>query len=164
MMKKIVAAVLTAVAVCATKPVGAQESGTFTVIGTFDHNYARLEFGDVEYVAGQARGTGTIVEATGGLFEPGQHGDMICLVHGTRTAAGFDLKAPCTWAEAQDASLYMLAVRRAGDVEAGGGGEGSFELLGGTGRFDGVGGTCGYETDYLAGERFVTIARCAWEK
>ena len=64
----------------------------------------------------------------------------------------------------EGASLYMLAVRRAGDVEAGGGGEGSYELLGGTGRFDGVGGTCDYETDYLAGDRFVTIARCAWEK
>ena len=57
---------------------------------------------------------------------------------------------------------YWLAKRTKGDIEAGGGGEGRLELMGGTGEYAGVMGSCAYETHYLADEGVFTQARCEW--
>ena len=50
------------------------------------------------------------------------------------------------------------------DTAAGGGGDGRWQLMGGTGKYAGVTGTCTYDTSYLTQERVVTEAKCAWER
>ena len=42
--------------------------------------------------------------------------------------------------------------------------EGRWELMGGTGKYAGVTGTCTYETSYLSLDRVVTEADCTWER
>ena len=37
-------------------------------------------------------------------------------------------------------------------------------MLGGTGRFEGVTGSCSYEADYLTNDLFVTRADCTWQR
>ena len=60
--------------------------------------------------------------------------------------------------------LLLTAERRAGDVEAGSGGQGELELAGGTGVYAGLAGTCAYETSYLPNNQVVTTTDCAWHR
>ncbi len=53
--------------------------------------------------------------------------------------------------------LYSEVTRRASGV-------GSVELLGGTGRFAGVTGSCTYESTSLAQDRVVTMSDCTWSR
>ena len=49
-------------------------------------------------------------------------------------------------------------------MATGGGGEGRWQLMGGTGKYAGVTGTCTYDTSYLTQDRVVTEGECAWER
>jgi hypothetical protein len=58
----------------------------------------------------------------------------------------------------------MMATRNAGDVSAGGGGKGTQQILGGTGKYDGMTGSCDYMVNYLPENFGVTQANCRWQK
>ena len=73
------------------------------------------------------------------------------------------MQAPCVDTDTSGDILYSRAVRGEGDVSAGGGGPGVWELLGGTGKYAGVTGTCSYETEYLESV-LVTIRRLHLEQ
>ena len=55
---------------------------------------------------------------------------MKCMTDGKRSGAGMDLESSCTMTGASGDQLYYLSKRSAGDVGAGGGGEGRTELMG----------------------------------
>ena len=73
-----------------------------------------------------------------------------------------NLEAPCTTTDGSGDRWYTLSHRNAGDIAAGGGGEGRWILMGGTGKYAGVTGT--YDTSYLTEDRVVTVGTCAWER
>ena len=87
---------------------------------------------------------------------------VTCVVYGKRSASALELEAPCTSITTAGDQLYLLSKRSAGDVKKGGGG--GIELLGGTGKYVGLTGTCTYETDYLANDRLVTMTDCMWQR
>ena len=60
--------------------------------------------------------------------------------------------------------LYSKALRDEGTVGTGGGGAGRWDLLGGTGKYAGITGSCPYETQYLPGDWVVTTGECTWSK
>lgn len=161
---RIMAMALAAAAVCAAQAAGAEKSGSFTSIASLQHDYSTVEHPDGTIFGGPIEGTSTVVESSGGPFAVGRHSHVKCVAYGKRSAAGLDIETACTTTGADGDRLYMFSKRRAGDVEAGGGGEGGIELLGGTGRFAGATGRCAYETDYLAGNRAITTARCTWRQ
>ena len=80
------------------------------------------------------------------------------------TVEGVSLEAPCTTTDESGDRWYTLSQRSAGDTATGGGGEGRWELMGGTGKYAGVTGTCTYNTSYLTQDRVVTEGKCAWER
>ena len=57
-----------------------------------------------------------------------------------------------------------MSQRSAGDTATGGAGEGRWELMGGTGRYAGVTGTCTCNTSCLTQDRVVTEVKRAWER
>ena len=82
------------------------------------------------------------------------------MVYIKRSEAGFDLEMPCETTAPSGDKWYTLSKRSEGDVEAGSGGPGTMEILGGTGAYEGIGGRCTYDVDYLPDNWVVMIADC----
>ena len=149
---------------CFTHGALAQESGSFSAIANYVRHFVTMEHAGGTVFTGTLEGSTTILESTGGPFVKGGHTVSKCVVYGNRSAAGVDLETPCTNTNASGDHLYLLASRSAGDVKAGGGGQGHFELMGGTGVYAGLAGRCAYNTEYLANDRVVTRTDCNWRK
>ena len=141
------------------------ETGTFRMFRTSQHNYTSFEFAGQTITGGALEGTSTVTESSGGPFLVGEHGRVTCMVYAKQSEAGLELEAPCVTTNAAGEKLFTLGKRTLGDVGgAGQGGEGRGQLLGGTGKFAGITGTCSYETEYLADNWGVVLLACEWER
>ena len=163
-----IAAVLVAAGVAAGTPQGAAAdeatSGSFHYLNSFTRDYTTFEHAGRTLIGGPLHGTVTVTESSGGPFVEGESGLVACLVYAKRSDAGLDLEAPCTHTYPSGDQWYVLATRKAGDTESGGGGQGRRELLGGTGKYAGVTGSCTYTTSYLEENRSVSRSHCEWRK
>lgn len=162
-----VAATVLAIAagVLGTAPIrAADESGSFSVIRSYIRDYATLEHAVGTVTAGTLAGTVTTLASSGEPFTEGEHSVITCMVYAKSTAEGMNLEAPCTMIDASGDEWYTLSHRSMGDVSEGGGGEGRWELMGGTGKYAGVTGSCTYEVSYLAENQAVTEGKCHWQR
>ena len=125
---------------CAAPSAFAQESGSFSAIATYVRDFTSIEHADGTYFGGNMEGSVTTLASSGEPFVVGGHSLSTCVVLGKRSAAGFDLQSACTITAPSGDTLYLTAERRAGDVQAGSGGQGELELAGGTGVFAGLAG------------------------
>ena len=148
----------------AAQAIAAGESGSFSSVASLVYDYTTLEHAEQTFIGDPLHGTVTVVESSGGPFSEGQSSVTACFVYSRRSDAGLDLETPCTNTDASGDRWFVMAVRKAGDIQVGGGGEGRQELLGGTGKYAGLSGTCVYTADYLSGDRVVSQARCEWRK
>lgn len=142
----------------------AGENGSFSVIRSYIRDYATLEHAVGTLTAGTLEGTATTLASSGEPFTEGEHSLIKCMVYAKSTAEDIELEAPCTTTDASGDRWYTLSRRSAGDLAAGGGGKGRWELMGGTGKYAGMTGSCTYETSYLTENRVVTGADCTWQK
>ena len=142
----------------------AEESGNFSMIRVQVQDYTTFDHAEGSVVGGTLEGTSTILESSGAPFVKGEHSVSTCVAYVKKSPAGIDLEIPCATTDASGDRLDTLSKRVAGGVEVGGGGEGRMELLGGTGRYAGVSGSCGYDVEYLAGKRLVLMADCTWRR
>ena len=161
----IAAAVVAAIGVgCTVHTAAADESGTFTVISSMTTDYTTIPHAGATIIGGGSEGTSTMIKSSGGPFVEGGHSHTSCVVYGKRSATGTELEAACTLTSPAGDELYLVSKRSAGDVAEGGGGVGELMLVGGTGNKSGVTGSCTYEVDYLANNRYVSRAECAWQR
>lgn len=142
--------------------VPAEESGSFSLIATYVRDYTTLEHAAGTFFGGTLEGTSTILTSSGDPFVEGEHSLVTCVVYGKRSAAGLDLETACTTIDAGGNKIYLVAERSVGGVDAGGGGQGHLEIVGGTGVHAKRRGRCAYETEYLANDQVVTTADCTW--
>ncbi|MCY4354570.1 MAG: hypothetical protein OXC09_07290 [Truepera sp.] len=141
------------------------ESGTFRSIITYLHDYTSFEFADQTITGGALEGVSTIIESSGGPFVVGAHSRITCMAYAKRSEAGLELESPCVTVDAMGDKQFTLGKRTLGDIGgAGQGGEGTGQLLGGTGKHAGITGICSYETEYLADNWIVTMVECEWER
>ena len=142
----------------------AGESGTYESISSFVSDFTKFEFANQGIISGPLHGTDTITKSSGGPFVVGESSVMLCAVYGKKSDAGMDLEAPCALTGASGDKTFQLAKRSVGDTAAGGGGDGLLQIVGGSGKFAGITGSCTYTVDYLADNRGVSIATCEWQK
>ena len=140
------------------------ESGTMDFLASFVANYAKSEFGDTTVTGGGSSGTITVTKSSGGPFVEGTSGLIQCIVFAKKSPAGMDLEADCPATFSSDDTILYVSKRRSGDVVAGSSGEGTTQIIGGTGKFAGMTGQCKYKVDYLAGNRVVSINKCQWNR
>ncbi len=154
---KIVAA-LSAALWCAA--VTADEMNTIELVTTYKRDYVTIEHAGQEVTGGSLRGTTTVTRSDVSPFVEGESSLITCIFYGTATDTGIDLEAPCTNTDTSGDKWFWLAKRSAGDTQVGG--EGRRELLGGTGKYKGVSGSCTYSTHYMADNWIVSRSRCKW--
>ncbi len=142
----------------------AGESGDFRMILVQFPDYTTFDHGGGSVFGGPLEGTATVLRSSGGPFVEGGHGASTCVAYGKRSDAGLDLEVPCATTDASGDRLDTLSKRSAGDIGEGGGGAGRLELLGGTGKYAEVRGSCTYDVAYLAGRRLVLTADCDWRR
>ena len=142
----------------------AEESGSVRLIRTYVQDYTTIEHGDARYTGGPLEGSVTILESSGGPFVAGTHERITCVVYAKSSEAGIDLDAPCTMTAPSGDMWYTHSKRRSGNVETGGGGPGTMEILGGTGVYAGIRGSCTYDVGYLPDGWVAMIADCTWRK
>ncbi len=130
----------------------AAETGSFTSVSSMTGGYTAIAHMDGTIFGGASEGTSTVVRSSGGPFVEGGSSRVTCIVHGKGSAAGTELEAACTVTAPSGDKQFWNSRRSAGDVAQGGGGAGRLEMLGGTGRFEGVTGSCSYQADYLTNE------------
>jgi len=138
------------------------ESGTYEYIGSFTTHYITFEHGDETIIGGPIEGARTISASSGGPFTVGENSTIECLVVVKKTARGIDNESPCTLTDSSQDKLFTVARRRAGDMDTGG--QGKQEILGGTGKYAGITGSCTYRTTYLPGNWATSMAKCEWRK
>ena len=156
---------LAGIAVLSLAATAVAETGTFRMILAGQHDYTTFGFVDQTITGGAIEGTSTIIESSGDPFVVDEHGRVTCMVYAKQDEAGLELEAPCFTTNAAGEKLFSLAQRTLGDVGgAGQGGEGRWQLLGGSGKFADVTGSCSYEIEYLADNWLVAMPECEWER
>ena len=73
---------------------------------------------------------------------------VLSLERGDGSDGGMDLEAPCAAPDASGDKSFALSKRSAGDTETGGGGDGRQEIVGGTGKYAGITGSCTFTVEY----------------
>ena len=149
---------------CVAHTATAEESGSLRIIRTYVQDYTTIDHGGVRVTGGALEGAVTILQSSGEPFVEGTHDRATCVVYIKRSEAGFELEVPCETTAPSGDKWYTLSKRREGDVEAGSGGPGTMEILGGTGFYEGISGSCTYDVDYLPDNWVVMIADCTWQR
>ena len=142
----------------------AEESGSFRVLMSVVYDQTTIDHAGAKVTGGSSTGTSTVLQSSGGAFAEGATHLLTCVIYATVSEADSDIRAVCTIIDASGDSWFAQAMRSAGDVEEGSGGAGRWELVGGTGKYAGLSGSCPYDVQYLPGNRLVLIADCTWQK
>ena len=140
------------------------KSGSFEYVLSAVTDFTAVEQLDYVVRAGTLDGTVTIIKSSGGPFEAGSSGTLSALLYLKKSAAGIDLESPGAITDSSGDTWYAVARRSAGDQAVGGGGAGRQEIAGGTGKYEGITGTCEYIVDYLPDNKLVTRSTCQWER
>ena len=159
-----IAALLAAAAasLCAMQVAAAEEGGEFHFLASLEHAYTTIEHAGASITGGVSTGTFSVVESTGGPFVAGTHHLATCVILGRESGGEVELEAPCTVTGATGDQLYVVSVRDAGDIAAGG--PGRIEILGGSGAWAGIQGACSYDASYIGQQHVVSVAECEWRR
>ena len=143
----------------------AQESGSFRSLQSYVQDYTTIDHAGGAVTAGTLVGTSTILESSGAPFVKGERSIARCVVFVRTMRNGVvEVESPCTHTDVTGDEIYLLARRREGDIAEGGGGEGRFQIMGGTGKFAGMSGECTYVARYLPANHADTSSKCTWQR
>lgn len=142
----------------------ASEIGKFSALMSNTYDFASIEIAGTHVIAGSLQGTITITESTGDPFNVGEHSASACVAYVKQSETGMELEAPCVLTDAAGDSLHLMLRRSEGSVGTGGGGEGHSQIVGGTGAYSGITGTCSYEANYIGEHQVVGLAVCDWQR
>ena len=117
---------------------------------------------DTTWTGVQLRGDAVITASTNpSLLEAGTlAAEGVGLVYQRPDA--FNVRAFMTLTSTAGDQIHLVASRDTGDVQPGGGGTGTVDIRGGTGRFAGISGACDYDVTYEAAQHATSKADCTW--
>jgi hypothetical protein len=134
----------------------------FELVSSGNTNTTRVELtnGNVA-MSGVGHGTITVTNSSvGAPFENATSLASECVYFVKKSSSSFEIESDCAFTAATGDKMFGVYRRKSGDNAPGTGGEGKFEMLGGTGAYAGVSGTCPYKTTYLPANQVVTIIKC----
>ena len=152
---------------CATQMAAADhhaKSGTFEFVQALNTDYTVVEQSGQTITAGSLKGSVTITKSSGGPFEEGSSQTQVAVIYIKKSAAGIDLIADGIQTDSDGDKRFVNGRRSAGDIVVGGGGRGTQEIIGGTGKYEGITGNCEYTVAYLPENRIVSAGTCDWQR
>ena len=148
-----------------TGSASAQDSGSFRTVRAYVKDYTSIEYPGETFTAGSLLGTSTVTSSSGEPFTQGSVSVIRCAVYARRSGdASVSLDSPCLLTDRDGDEVYARSKRDVGDIQVGGGGAGRTELIGGTGKYEGITGSCVYDTNYLPGDHIVSLVDCTWKR
>ena len=150
-------------AVGISSPPSAQESDAdfhFLFAGRRDYTTVDLPGGSV--TSGSLHGIMTVTVDRGGAPlapEESVHGGCAVFIV-VALESETDFRADCDFHSPDEDHLYMVARLDMGDTEVVGGGEGIWQFIGGTGRFEDARAECEYTVRYLEDDDLLIFGRC----
>jgi len=139
------------------------DSGKYEMVYAFVTTYISIPHAAGTVTAGGNRGSVTVIDSTDSLFAKGQSSAQECVVFGTRSSKGLDFVSECTMTDSGGDKVFHHAVRKTGDVSQGNA-VGVNDIVGGTGKYEGIRGHCTYTVQLLPESRGVSTVTCDWQK
>lgn len=159
----------------------AEERGTFKAITIMTYDYTTIERSGYAYIGGPAQGGHVVVESSGGPFAVDAMENIRCFVFAKGQKKDLEIEAPCEITDMSGDKLHIIAGRTSAEIPEGTAGEGSWQVMDGTGEYeataegiwhivDGTGkyekirGKCTYTTQYLKDGVVGIPSNCEWMK
>ena len=137
------------------------EAMSFVLIGKRD--YTTIQHPGKLVIAGSLHGVMRVTAAPeGNPIAAGATLHGTCAIFISRSEAELDIHSECAFEDDDGDEVYTTAWRQEGDAAVGGGGDGGFEFVGGTGKYDGMQsqGQCPYTVNYLEDDDVVIVSDC----
>ena len=136
--------------------------GSFHSVAVANAEWKSIEINDGTLMSGYFTGASSVVTGEG-LIRAGMTSTSDCIVSVKEHSGGKDIASDCSVHYKElDSKMFMRFERKAGDgiATSGAKGGGSAIISGGTGKLQGVSGTCSYNIRYLDAVRSVTNMEC----
>jgi hypothetical protein len=136
--------------------------GSFHSVAVANAEWKSIEINDGTLMSGYFTGASSVVTGEG-LIRAGMTSTSDCIVSVKKHSEGKDIASDCSVHYKElDSKMFMRFERKAGDgiATSGAKGGGSAIISGGTGKLQGVSGTCSYNIKYLDAVRSVTNMEC----
>jgi len=136
--------------------------GSYHSVAVSNAEWKSIETNDGTLMSGYFTGASSVVSGEG-VIQSGMTGTSECIVSVKKHSGGKDIASECSVHYKElDSKMFMRFERKAGDgiATSGAKGGGSAIISGGTGKLQGVSGTCSYDIKYLDSVRSVTNMEC----
>ena len=140
----------------------AQDTGTFRSVVVLLNNYTSLDHAGVRVIAGPTEGVGVTVESSAAPWVAGSSSRVSCVAFAQAGTDRVNLEAPCNVTDSDGDTWFSLSTRE--EMNAAGGGAGKTVILGGTGKYAGITGSCGYTVTGLPDNWQTTAITCDWSR
>ena len=143
-------------------PALAQDTGTFRSVVVLLNGYTSLDHAGVRVIAGPTEGVGVTVESSAAPWVSGSSSRVSCVAFARAGTDRVNLEAPCTVTDSDGDTWFSHSTRE--EMNAAGGGGGKTVILGGTGKYAGITGSCVYSVTGLPDNWQTTAITCDWSR
>ena len=140
------------------------ENGTFDMSGTGLARIDSINHGQTTYLIADVKNSQTIYNHQGASFKDGDILSLTGIVMIRKTPNSFDLEGYGTGVVNANAEnkIFLDFARNQGSVSSGGGGKGELNMIGGTGKYKNIKGSCTYDVKYLPKGAQLIFSKCAY--
>ena len=140
------------------------QSGEFSSSTVCDYNKSEINSNNTTIIAIYFDCISTVIKSNSDLFKVGDNSFVEILANIKKSPAGMDLQSYNTSVSSKnsDDKIFSENVRKAGDVKKGG--AGTSKIIGGTGKYSGMTGSCEYTVNYFPKNKTTTIQNCSFKK
>ena len=144
-------------------PALAQDTGTFRSVVVLLNDYTTLDHhAGVRVIAGPIEGVAVTVESSAAPWVAGSSSRVSCVAFARAGTDRLNLEAPCNVTDSDGDTWFAHSTRE--EMNAAGGGAGKTVILGGTGKYAGITGSCGYTVASLPDNWQTTTITCDWSR
>ena len=140
------------------------ESGKYSISAVCDYNKSEIDTNNKTIISIYFDCISTVIKSDNNLFKVGENSFVEVIANIQKSSEGMDLQSFNTSVSSKnsDDKIFSENVRKAGDVKKGG--AGTSKIVGGTGKYLGMTGSCEYTVNYFPKNKTTTIQNCSFKK